>query len=313
MLNQNYYGHGKLLLSGEYFVLDGSKALALPTTVGQSMTVSYKRSYSPTLKWISVDPTGKQWFEAEFEFWKFDIIQGKGDHKVEILQNILQQARKQNPHFLRDDYAVEVKTKVEFPINWGLGSSSSLLYNVAQWAYVSPFELQAKTIGGSGYDIACAQSMGPIVYRREEGTPSWEQINFNPCFSDQLYFIYLGQKQNTQEGIELYKRRGNPSASMIEQITVITDQLIRAYDLNTFEQLIAQHEDIIGDHLKIDKVKKLLFGDYWGEVKSLGAWGGDFALVTSNRDINETREYFNSKGIDTFIPFNEIVIKPTLH
>ena len=312
MLNQSYYGHGKLLLSGEYFVLDGGKSLALPTTVGQSMKVSYKKSYNPVLKWKSVDPTGRQWFDAEFEFWKFECLKGTGDIKVEILQNILQQARKQNPHFLREDYAVEVETKLEFPIDWGLGSSSSLLYNIAQWAYVSPFELQSKTLGGSGYDIACAQSMGPIVYKRDDGSPSWEQVKFDPPFTDQLYFIYLGQKQSTQEGIELYKKRGNPSDDIINSISEITDKMLTVNELSEFEKLIKQHEDIVSEHLKLAKVKDSLFSDFWGEVKSLGAWGGDFALVTSDRDIKDTRNYFYSKGIDTFIPFNEIIIKPTV-
>jgi mevalonate kinase len=310
MLNQSYYGHGKLLLSGEYFVLDGAEALALPTTVGQSMSVTYTKSYNPKLKWTSVDPSGKNWFDAEFEFWKFDCNRGEGDLKVEILRKILSQARKQNPHFLRDGYDVKVETKLEFPINWGLGSSSSLLYNIAQWAYVSPFELQSQTVGGSGYDIACAQSSGPILYKRDENTPSWEQVEFNPEFKEQLFFIYLGNKQNTQDGIELYKKRGNPSFDIIETISDITRKMFKCDCLDEFEQLIADHEDIVSDHLKLSKVKDRLFSEFWGQVKSLGAWGGDFALVTSNRDIQETREYFYSKGIDTFIAFNEIIRKP---
>ena len=53
MDDQYFYGHGKLLLTGEYFVLDGAMALALPTTVGQSMKVRYRHSYQPTLNWKS--------------------------------------------------------------------------------------------------------------------------------------------------------------------------------------------------------------------------------------------------------------------
>ena len=34
-----FYSHGKLLLTAEYVVLDGAKALALPTKYGQSLTV----------------------------------------------------------------------------------------------------------------------------------------------------------------------------------------------------------------------------------------------------------------------------------
>jgi len=37
--SQSFYGNGKLLLSAEYFVLDGAVALALPTKLGQSLHV----------------------------------------------------------------------------------------------------------------------------------------------------------------------------------------------------------------------------------------------------------------------------------
>ena len=34
-----FYSHGKLLLTGEYLVLDGALALAVPCKLGQSLTV----------------------------------------------------------------------------------------------------------------------------------------------------------------------------------------------------------------------------------------------------------------------------------
>jgi mevalonate kinase len=307
---QYFYGHGKLLLSGEYFAIDGAMALALPTTVGQSMSVKYKSSFSPRLYWKSYDYSGKCWFDAEFEFWKFDILKGDGNKNVEILQTYLRQARKQNPHFLRDNVDVEVDTRLEFPLKWGLGSSSSLLYNIAQWAYVSPFELLSKTTGGSGYDIACAQSMGPILYQRGADGPIWKEINFNPSFKDNLYFIYLGKKQSTTEGIEYYRSRGIMSSDVIEQVSDITKRMSLSSRLEEFDKAIIDHEEIVSQVLGLNKVKEERFSDYWGQVKSLGAWGGDFALVTSKKDYSLTREYFINKGVETIIPYNELVNSP---
>jgi mevalonate kinase len=308
MINeQKFYGHGKLLLSGEYFVLDGAEALAFPTTVGQSMKVKYRKSYNPTLKWESYDPSGKKWFDAEFEFWRFKILKGEEDPNVVVLQSILQQARKQNPHFLRDEMAVEVETKLEFPMEWGLGSSSSLFYNIAQWAYISPFELLSKTMGGSGYDIACAQAMGPVLYKLEKGVPAWKTIDFAPSFSDNLFLIYLGKKQNSQQGIEHYRQKSTPDKELIKTVSRLTRELMVCTDLSTFEDILHDHEKLISNHIELPMVKAEKFNDYWGMVKSLGAWGGDFALVTTNREPNETREYFNQKGIDVFIPFRELV------
>jgi mevalonate kinase len=36
----DFYSHGKLLITSEYAVLDGAKALALPTRLGQKLSVS---------------------------------------------------------------------------------------------------------------------------------------------------------------------------------------------------------------------------------------------------------------------------------
>ena len=48
-----FYSHGKLLLSAEYAVLNGVKALALPTKLGQSLEV--KTIEQPEIRWKSFD------------------------------------------------------------------------------------------------------------------------------------------------------------------------------------------------------------------------------------------------------------------
>lgn len=309
MSDQYYYGHGKLLLSGEYFVMDGAQALALPTTVGQSMKVKYRPSYQPTLNWKSFDHAGKLWFESDYEFWHFRPIKVQENNPTQaMLTQVLNAVRVQNPHFLRDDLDVMVETRIEFPLEWGLGSSSTFLYNIAQWGYVSPFELLKKTIGGSGYDIACAQAMGPIVYHKFEGKPQWETASFKPEFSDSLYFLYLGQKQNSAREVLKYKERMIPGKEeIVNNLSLLTREMLVAKELATFEKIVRTHEEIIARALGFEKIKDKQFSDFWGEVKSLGAWGGDFALVTSDRDPAATREYFENKGLTTLIPFGEIV------
>ena len=58
------------------------------------------------------------------------------------------------------------------------------------------------TFDGSGYDIACAQHKSPILYTRKDMNPIVEEVNFNPKFKEQLYFVYLNKKQNSREGIQ---------------------------------------------------------------------------------------------------------------
>ena len=66
----SYYSHGKLLISSEYAVLDGAKALALPTKFGQSLEV--KPIESPEIRWKSFDHNGKLWFETTLQLPSFE-------------------------------------------------------------------------------------------------------------------------------------------------------------------------------------------------------------------------------------------------
>lgn len=307
MREQCFYGHGKLMLSGEYFVLDGADALALPSSLGQTMNVSYQRSDAPTLKWKSYDNEGKLWFEAQFDLWRFRLLSEETEAALD-LQKILRQARTQNVHFLRDEADTLVETKLEFPLNWGLGSSSTLIYNIAQWAYVSPFELSAKTFGGSGYDIACAQSMGPIIYSCASKGPEWKSVTFSPLFKDKLYFVHLNKKQNSRTEIERYRSINvGDKSSLIRKINELTHCMANAIDLREFEDCLYEHERVVSHALDMPRVKDLLFHDYWGAVKSLGAWGGDFVMVTSNKSAAQTKEYFASRGHDTVMEYDEII------
>lgn len=308
MQEQYFYGHGKLLLSGEYFVLDGALALALPTTVGQSMRVKYRPSYQPTLNWKSFDHTGNTWFESDFEFWHFNPIKKTDDPTQKMLSEVLRTVRTQNPHFLRDDVDVFVETKIEFPLEWGLGSSSTFIYNIAQWAYVSPFELLSKSLGGSGYDVACAQALGPILYQRVADKPQWESANFDPAFKDQLCLVYLGKKQHSDKEVEKYSEMKIAGKDqVIAEVSGLTREMVSTSDFNTFSKLMQTHEEVVGRALGYTTVKEKHFSDFWGATKSLGAWGGDFILVASDRSFQETREYFHEKGFKTVIPFTEIV------
>ncbi len=257
--DQYFFGHGKLLLTGEYFVLDGALSLALPTKVGQSLSVKYNQSYSPTLSWKSYDVNGDIWFDSTFEFWHFKCLDENPSEEALFLQKILQQARKQNSHFLRDNVDVKVETRLGFPLSWGLGSSSSLIYNIAQWAYISPFELLFKTHGGSGYDIACAQSDGPIAYKKISTGPNWSPIYFSPDFKNNLYFVYLGKKQNSRDAIKDYAKKRPIDQSMIGKVTEITQEFLSASTLKQFQSLIVAHEEIISKTLDIPMVKELLF------------------------------------------------------
>lgn len=305
-----YYGRGKLLLSGEYFVLDGAKALALPVSMGQSLSVRYAPSFDPILYWKSFDHEKKVWFEARFEFWHFNCLDANPHEAVAFLQKILRQVRRHNPHFLRDEVDVFVETFLEFPLAWGLGSSSTLVHNIAAWAYVDPFKVITDVTSGSGYDVAAAQSDGPIMYQRTQDGPIWYHSSFDPPFKDQLYFLYSGRKQDSAFAVTYYVGQNDLRSKISEkvaEISEITDQMEQAKSLEDFEKLIWGHEQVVSKSLKLERFQDRYFPDFWGQIKSLGAWGGDFLLVTSSRSCMETKRYFLEKGFSVLIPYSEMM------
>ncbi|MEM6812623.1 MAG: GYDIA family GHMP kinase [Pseudomonadota bacterium] len=307
---QTFRANGKLLLTSEYFIMDGARGLAFPTKLGQILDIHYedKKNSQPFLSWKAFDYDQRLWIEAKFDLDGFDL---KGDAvgPVTYLQNSLKAVRSLNPQFLKGNKDIQVETRLEFAKDWGLGSSSTLISLIAQWAEVDVFELYKLVSNGSGYDVACAMSETPILFNKEEDKLNIQTCSFSPVFQENLYFVYLNQKQDTLQSIQKYKSIKRSKDKIIKQLNNITDQVISCQNLSNFEALLSEHEDIISNYLDISKVRDLYFIDYWGSIKFLGAWGGDFVLATSDKSLEETKEYFDYKGYKKFFQFNEIIIQ----
>lgn len=306
--SQSYYGHGKLLITGEYFVLDGAKGLALPTCFGQSLRLKTLQSSSDTLYWIALNHEKKEWLNLVFDTSNFSCINSKEPEALR-LSKILTEARKLAPGFLHqgNDHAVE--TRLEFPNAWGLGSSSTLIYCVSQWANINGYDLLKQTIGGSGYDVAAAGHDTAIIYQLQANEVLSEPMDWRPSFRHQLYFAYTGRKQLSSEAIHYYKNHLKDKESAIMELNVLTDAVLKATNLAEFAAVIEEHEKIISTQLKLTKVKDLMFADYWGSVKSLGAWGGDFVLMTNERSEKELKNYLSDKNIHTVFSWEELIYK----
>lgn len=305
MPHQQFRGNGKLLITGEYFVLDGAKALALPTRLGQLLRID--EIEESKLIWESYDEQKNAWFKAEFALSDFEIVHSEDEKIAATLQQILLKARVQNNAFLTDNQGVKCRTKLEFPRDWGLGSSSTLIYMIAKWAEVNPYWLLKETMGGSGYDIACAGINRPILYQRNGINPLIEEIDFKPPFAENLYFVHLGKKQNSRDGIARYRSYDKDKEFAIQRIQLLTENILTCSELLDFEELIISHESLISTYLELPTIKKSHFSDYWGALKSLGAWGGDFILATSDKDAAATRSYFSKKGFETVLTFEEMI------
>lgn len=299
------------MLTGEYLVLEGASALAVPTKFGQDLKV--EKIKESQLIWGSFTNTGDCWFEAVFELPKLKLVQatfnsdsdGSADFIAETLQDILLETRKLNPEFLQSEQGFQVKTNLTFPRDWGLGTSSTLINNIAKWAKVDAFQLLWNSFSGSGYDIANAQYNTPILYKVKNQKPEVKQVDFRPRFSDQLFFVYLNKKQDSKHGISRFKEKREKINNEILLISEISKQLIQEQKLSEFEKMIQEHEKIISSIIELPTVKERLFSDYFGTLKSLGAWGGDFMLATGNKD---TRQYFIDKGYATILRYSDMVL-----
>jgi mevalonate kinase len=301
--NTQFYSNGKLLLTGEYVVLDGALSLALPTQYGQSLII--KPLAENKITWKSLDDKGNVWFEENFLFQNGILKQVNQDNEISNrLFQILQTAKQLNPDFLNNNKGFEVESILTFPKEWGLGSSSTLINNIAHWAKVDAYKLLELTFGGSGYDIACAKNDFAITYQLKENKQSICKVEFNPEFKESLYFVYLNKKQNSREGIERYKKNTTNLSKEISEISNITSKIIDCKLLNEFESLLNKHEAIISNIINQQPVKERLFKDFKGSIKSLGAWGGDFILATSKENPTD---YFKSKGFETIIPYSQMI------
>ena len=296
-----FHANGKLMLTGEYLVLQGAKALALPLNLGQSLEVKTVDINSGMIHWDAYTPHGF-WFASIFSKFGFTVHASDDMQKADTLCKIFSEIKALNPNILQDEKDYFFITRLEFDHRWGLGSSSTLISLLAQWAEVDPYELLQRTMGGSGYDIACATASKPLTYQLVNGKPIVQEIDYHPSFADKLYFVYQGHKQNSGKEVKSFKERAKTTdfSKEIKEISDITDALLNTDSFDRFCQLLERHESIIGNCIGQEPLKSQ-YPDFQGVIKSLGAWGGDFFLAATDLPETKVKEYFNEKGLDTFL------------
>lgn len=304
---QRYFSHGKLLLSGEYLVLDGATALALPTQKGQSLEI--RSIEDSVVRWRSMDHRGSQWLSAEFPVEDIPSYRAPGasfqglspEERLSTLLSLIAVA--QPERFSSGGY--EIRSTMDFPADWGLGSSSTLIANLSKWTGVDPYLLLKKTFGGSGYDIAVAMAGTAVTYQIRRETRSVLHTRFDPPFKQHLFFVHLNRKMDSRQAIAHYQLQPRKNLeNAVEKASALTHRMITCSDLKEFQILLEIHENLISQVTGQQKVASRLFPDYSGTVKSLGGWGGDFLLATGSP---EDQEYFRNKGYSTIIPYEEMI------
>ena len=306
MTRQQFHANGKLLLSGEYLVLHGALALALPTKLGQTLTVD--PTPATTLRWEAYQPEGP-WFSAEYDKNTLELARCDNPAKAETLTRILKAVQQRRPQAFQR--ACRFETHLQFHPDWGLGSSSTLLANLAHWAGIDPYQLLNDTFGGSGYDIACATANTPIFYQLQQGQRMVEQADFNPPFKENLFFVYSGHKQSSSKEVRLFNEsfRKDEHLDELNYVSEIGRKLPELTDLREFMRCLDAHEAALSRCLRRFPVQLLFFLDFEGSVKSLGAWGGDFLLAATEWPYEKVKDYFQQKGLNTVLKYQDIIIE----
>lgn len=305
--SQSYRGSGKLLISGEYVILEGATGLAIPVRYGQNLDVWTGDDNEEILLWQSEDMYEMLWFEARIKKSDGSIISTNKPDIAASLAPLIKFIKDFNPQWWNK--VNRLKFKIDFPKQWGLGTSSTLIYTLSEATGLNPYEMLNATFGGSGYDIACAGANSPILYSRNQfGQAEIEGIPFEPVKADQFIFLYLGNKADTAASISYFKSLGKVPDTLIDEISDISTSLTKARSHEYMIELLQRHEYLIGTYLKMEPVQQRLFPDFKGVVKSLGAWGGDFVCALSE-DPMDDYAYFYNKGYFNVFPFKKM-IKP---
>lgn len=294
-----YRSNGKILLTGEYLILDGASGLALPTKPGQQLIVKPGNN----LQWESLGLNNEVWFSAELDPETLDILASSDRTTAQSLKELLEAAAKcgANPERFND---TKVSTILEFERDWGLGSSSTLINNVCAWLMVDPLKVHFHVSNGSGYDIVAGNADGAVIYQLNPD-PEWFEVPFAPTFKSNIWFIHLGRKAKSDLAVGRYRDKSKPTSDQIQHISEITISILKCNNLGDFNKLIVEHESILSEVLKSPTIKQQLFSDFQGEIKSLGAWGGDFVLATGTE---ADMQYFADKGYNTILSYDALIL-----
>jgi len=130
-------------------------------------------------------------------------------------------------------------------------------------------------------------------------------VNWRPTFADELHLVYLNQKINSREAIAHY-RKAQSSDLFLNELSRLSISISEENsDINRFEKLLLEQENLLAARLGITTIADQFFADRpEGIFISLGAWGGDFALFTRKKNI----PYLQDKGYSTILKLDELCI-----
>lgn len=298
MAELNFRANGKLLLTGEYAVLQGAVSLALPCKLGQTLTV-VQNNNDNLLHYQAFLHNGNPWFNATIQPNPIKLLETDSPVQGDLLCRALKVSVDLNPFAINYLPGKLVTTRLEFNKDFGLGSSSTWVSLLAKWLKVDAYALNHATFKGSGYDIACADSNFPILYQLIDQVPVVKPGAFPLQFHPSLYWIWLNKKAISINEIKK-TRYQNFSDQTQQNISSISERITETNDLEELKVLLVKHEDILVEALNYSPIRQC-FPDFPGVLKSLGAWGGDFILAIPDKPSFDVVQFFHALSFTTVL------------
>ncbi len=308
---------GKVILAGEYSVLAGQPALAC--AVQKRMTIEVAEPDTQNKKW---NIESCLW-DKKLSVTTMDLIAGNYSEECSMVCATLTEAIRQNP----DVHPLSISIACDWPIAWGLGSSSALrLGLLAALKSHSPLELvqslQQKQQGLSSGCDAFVQFHGGIwsyqMHGRSKRLKNTKGNNNEALdFADKGFYFFTHPKndeKSTKDCIQGVIDSTEDAASLYEcshafyesakQWLIEGDHQekssIKIWKnlLRTCSDLRRQFQDTSGYTTEMAQLARLPgLGRSW-EFKGLGAWGPETFLVLSNGkdQTDRIRTYLSNMG-----------------
>ena len=120
-----FYSNGKILITGEYFVLNGALSFAVPTVYGQYLEIN--DNDSNIINWTSYNKNKEIWFKCEMDKDSLKVKYSSSKEVSEIIKELISFIREKESNFLKSNGSI-INTELTFDKDWGLGSSSTVSY-----------------------------------------------------------------------------------------------------------------------------------------------------------------------------------------
>ena len=157
-------------------MLDGALALAVPTRLGQDFYSEEEKDGASMVFWEALHEN-KPWLSIQIDYKNWKIIQTNLPESSAFILKVLQNVQKLSTEKFHSDSTYKITTNLQFPANHGLGSSSTLMNNLAEWSHIDAFLLNELSLGGSGYDIALHENKPWLSIQIDY--KNWEIVHTN--------------------------------------------------------------------------------------------------------------------------------------